>query len=233
MVNRSVVWLEFTCKNWKGKVISQMVKEDSKRERLAVYIDGFNLYHGIHASYNRTNLWLDVVKLSRTLRPDQRLVSVKYFTATVLNDAGAQSRQDHYIAALKAMNPTVLEVIYGKYQQKVKKCHQCGHKYISYEEKETDVNLATALVVDAAKGIFDTALIVSGDSDIAPAVRAAQRLRSGTFMACAFPPKRSSSELRTLLPASFVIGAKKIRNAQLPDSFSKGGKSYARPDKWN
>ncbi|MGO1666132.1 NYN domain-containing protein [Flaviflexus sp.] len=176
---------------------------------------------------------MNVVKLSRSLRPRQRLVSVKYFTSSVLNDPDAQSRQDHYLDALVAANPTILEVIHGRYQQKERRCFKCGHKYISYEEKETDVNLATSIVVDVAKDIFDTAMIVSADSDVAPAVRAARKIRSNMFIFCAFPPKRSSSELKELMPASFQIGVATIRNAQLPDKFTKNGKHYQRPDKWH
>lgn len=210
-----------------------MVNDNSQQERLAVYIDGFNLYHGVHDSSGRANLWLDVVKLSRSFRPRQRLVSVKYFTSSVLNDPDAQSRQDHYLEALTATYPTVLEVIYGRYQQKNRRCFACGHSYISYEEKETDVNLATAIVVDVAKDIFDTALIVSADSDVAPAVRAAKKIRSNMFIFCAFPPKQSSFELKELMPASFQIGSAKVRKAQLPDQFTKNGKQFQRPSKWS
>ncbi|MGO1460632.1 MAG: NYN domain-containing protein [Flaviflexus sp.] len=176
---------------------------------------------------------MNVVKLSRSLRPRQRLVSVKYFTSSVLNDPDAQSRQDHYLDALVAANPTILEVIHGRYQQTERRCFKCGHKCISYEEKETDVNLATSIVVDVAKDIFDTAMIVSADSAVAPAVRAARKIRSNMFIFCAFPPKRSSSELKELMPASFQIGVATIRNAQLPDKFTKNGKHYQRPDKWH
>lgn len=36
---------------------------------LIVYVDGFNLYHGMKAKFGRRLLWLDLVTLSTRLRP--------------------------------------------------------------------------------------------------------------------------------------------------------------------
>lgn len=197
-----------------------------------VYIDGFNLYHGLHEGRNRAHLWLDLVKLGASLRSRQRLAGVRYFTAPVLNEPAAQARQAHYIDALRSLYPAQLKVVEGRYQAKPKTCRKCGHTYTHYEEKETDVNLATSIVVDASRNVSDTALIISGDSDVAPAVRAASELNPKLFMAAAFPPKRMSQELKSLMPHSFTIGQKKIRDAQLPDEFVAGGRTFRRPAKW-
>jgi hypothetical protein len=45
-------------------------------------------------------------------------------------------------------------------------CRRCGSVWASYEEKETDANIAVALVADAAASASDIALIVSADSDL-------------------------------------------------------------------
>lgn len=37
---------------------------EKKIERLIVYVDGFNLYNGLHDAGKNTLLWLDVVKLA-------------------------------------------------------------------------------------------------------------------------------------------------------------------------
>jgi uncharacterized LabA/DUF88 family protein len=197
-----------------------------------VYVDGFNLYHGLHTNGRHAQLWLDLVKLGASLRPKQRLLCVRYFTAPVLNQPQAQARQAHYIDAMKSLHPTQISVTEGRYQAKPKTCLRCGHTYTHYEEKETDVNLATSIVVDASRKESDAALVISGDSDVAPAVRAARELNPDLFIAAAFPPNRTSQELRSLMPASFVIGQKKIRDAQLPDEFRAAGRTFHRPDKW-
>lgn len=200
---------------------------------MLVYVDGFNLYHGLHASSARRHLWLDLPGLAASLRPRSSLVSVKYFTASVLNEPAAQGRQDTYIAALLAAHPDLVEVTMGRYQQKTRRCRNCDHPWHLYEEKETDVNIAVNLVADAAAGRADTFMIVSADSDIAPAVRMAQLLNPAAFFVAAFPPKRYSNELKTLMPASFQIGRGRVASALLPDTVtSADGSSHRRPDKW-
>ncbi|WP_218162049.1 NYN domain-containing protein [Mycobacterium malmoense] len=185
-------------------------------ETLAVYVDGFNLYYGLHEVSGRRHLWLDLVALASKLRPRSALVKVKYFTAPVLNDPGAQSRQSDYLAALTAQNPGLIDIINGRYQAKPKACRRCNHSWTEYEEKETDVNIAAHLVADAALKMSDAALIVSADSDLAPAVRVARMMNPNLFIAAVFPPRRLSSELQALMPASFHLGVQRIKRSQLP-----------------
>lgn len=202
-------------------------------QTMGVYVDGFNLYHGLHDKFGRRMLWLDLVALAQSLRPTYKLEHLHYFTAPVLNDPGAASRQGIYQEALKAASPGVVQITQGRYQTKTLKCRKCGNEYRSYEEKETDVSIAANIVADAARSRFDAALIISADSDLIPAIKAARDLQPALFAVAAFPPKRNSDELKRYLPASFHIGAAKIRAAQLPASVTDGsGRVYSRPKKW-
>lgn len=202
-------------------------------EKLIVYIDGFNLYYGLRDHSRRKHLWLDVVALSRSLRPRSDLALVKYFTAPVLDDPAAAKRQARYHKAMLAQNPQILQIIQGRFQRRTVTCRECETSWITYEEKETDVNVATAVVADAALGKAEAAMIVSGDSDLAPAVRTARNVSPKIFIAAAFPPSRYSAELKSLMPASFHIAPAKIRKAQLPDVVAdESGRTYARPRKW-
>ncbi|QUB99009.1 NYN domain-containing protein [Cellulosimicrobium cellulans] len=203
-------------------------------ERLAVYVDGFNLYHGLHDKWRCRFLWLDLEAMCRALRPRSDLVAIRYFTAPVLNQPDAASRQSDYIAALKAHSSGIVSDIQGRYQTKEQVCRSCGSTYTRYEEKETDVNIAVSLVADAAEGLMDSALLVSADSDLVPAIRTARRLRPELFIAAAFPPRRYSSELKSLMPRSFQIGHNIIRQAQLPDTVThpSSGAAWTRPVKW-
>ena len=173
--------------------------------RLGVYIDGFNLYHGLKAAAGRKFLWLDVEALARTLsRPDQTLEFVKYFTADVRDAPASEARQDIYLRALETRSKTL--IYRGRFQEKNVTCRQCKKSWRTYEEKETDVAIAAALMEDAVTEQWDTALIISGDSDLCPAVRALQRLRPAKRLVAAFPPKRHSDELRRTVYAAFTIG---------------------------
>ncbi|MGH1549709.1 NYN domain-containing protein [Leifsonia poae] len=179
-------------------------------ERLVVYVDGFNLYHGLHDQFGHRYLWLDLASLARSLRPHSNLVGVEYFTASVLNDGPAQSRQDAYIEALKAANPGLLHVTMGRYQQNKRRCRSCGVSWRVYEEKETDVNIAVTLAADAIARRADAFMVISGDSDIAPAIRLAMSLNPDARFLAAFPPGRFSAELQALMPSSFHIGRARI-----------------------
>lgn len=204
-------------------------------ERLIVYVDGFNMYHGLKERSGRRLLWLDLVELSRLLRPRSSLVRVRYFTAPVLDDPAAASRQACYQSALLARNPGLIEITQGRYQKKSRSCRSCGATWTQYEEKETDVNIATALVADTATRATDSALILSADSDLAPAVRTCRSLNATMFVAAAFPPTRYSAELSKLMPASFSIGMSKLTRAQLPRTVvdPASGRAYSRPAKWS
>jgi hypothetical protein len=197
------------------------------------YVDGFNLYHGLHQGYGRRYLWLDLQHLVQRLRPHDQILAVRYFTAEVKDDADGLARQRAYLAALKANSPEV-EVVLGRYQTKRMTCRQCGSAWISYEEKETDVNIAVALVADAAASASDIALIISADSDLCPAIRTARSLDPRRRMIAAFPPRRSSFEIRSLIRKPFTLAATDIRNSLLPEVVADpaSGLIHKRPDKW-
>ncbi|GAA4693439.1 NYN domain-containing protein [Phytohabitans rumicis] len=201
--------------------------------RVRVYVDGFNLYHGMKAQFGRAFHWLDLEALGRTLlRPGQRLDLVRYFTARVREHDAGRRRQVTYLEALHAFCALV-ETQEGRFQQKTCRCFACQATWTTYEEKETDVNLAVALVEDAALDRFDIALIVSADSDLCPAIRAVRRIRPGSKIIAIFPPKRHSDELKRTADAVYWLGRDKLRQSQLPpEVITPSGIKLTRPSYW-
>ncbi len=61
--------------------------------------------------------------------------------------------------------------VLGHFKEKTRKCPSCNHRWIGHEEKETDVNIALSLLNLAYQNAFDRILIISNDSDLAPAIR--------------------------------------------------------------
>jgi uncharacterized LabA/DUF88 family protein len=198
------------------------------------YVDGFNLYYRLHAKYRRRYLWLDLAHLTHRIRPRDRIIAVRYFTALVRDDPAALARQQTYLEALRVRSGGIVGVHLGRYQSKTQQCRQCGNVWTSYEEKETDVNVAVSLVADSATAASDIALIVSADSDLCPAIRTARSLNPRRGMIAAFPPRRSSFEIRSLIPGAFTIAAADLRNSLLPEAVSDAatGRVYKRPSRW-
>lgn len=158
--------------------------------------------------------------------------AVHYFTAAVRDDPPAQARQATYLKALRT--GSAVEVVLGRFQEKHVRCNRCGHTRRTYEEKETDVNLAVALLAGAVNDVFDTALVLSADSDMCPAVRTLKRLRPAKRVIAVFPPQRRSDDLRRMVDASFTLGDAVIRNSLLPDEVvGPHGGTYRRPDHWH
>lgn len=202
--------------------------------RVAVYVDGFNLYFGLRAKYDRKYLWLDLHTLATgLLRRDQTLEQVTYFTARVRNDPQGEQRQSDYLDALRERSP-LIKIKDGRFQEKSRRCRRCGSAWTVFEEKETDVNIAVALLADAVRDRFDTALVVSADSDLCPAVRETKSLFPMKRIIAAFPPSRHSAELKRVVDGFMFIGDDKIRQAQLPDEVvTKAGIILRRPKHWS
>lgn len=201
--------------------------------RISMYVDGFNLYHGLHDATGRRDLWLDLESLAHSLlRPGQELVAVHYFTALV-QGSGALRRQETYLAALEGHgNCTTVHV--GRFQHKPAQCRFCGKSWVSYEEKESDVALAVQAVADVAQQLTDQAWFLSGDSDMIPSVRTIKRLDPNVRAVAVFPPRRSSVELGQVVDGRLRLFDKTPRKHQLPKSVwnASRAENLPRPAYW-
>lgn len=201
--------------------------------RVAAYVDGFNLYFGLKARHGRRYLWLDLQALALGLmRPGQTLEQITYFTARVRNDPEGLQRQSDYLDALASHSPLVT-IVDGRFQEKPRHCRNCGAAWTVYEEKETDVSIAAALIEDAVLDRYDTALLISADSDLCPAIITMKRLRPEKRIIAAFPPRRHSADLKYAVDGYLPIGDDKIRKAQLPpEVVNNAGITLRRPKHW-
>lgn len=202
--------------------------------RVVAYVDGFNLFFGLRTARLKRFYWLDVQALATNLlKPGQALVGTHYFTSRIRDDGtndGDRKRQATYIDALKIRGIAIHE---GHYLIKTRTCRQCGSQWTDYEEKETDVNIATQLLVDAFDDVYDVALVLSGDSDLTTPIRRVRERFGAKRVIVAFPPRRNSAELRRHASGFLTIGEDKIRVSQLPDVVvTPEGFELHRPDHW-
>lgn len=202
-----------------------------KKERVIVYIDGFNLYFGIVEAGYGSNKWLDVKKLTQSLlQSNQEIIQVKYFTSRVGNDPEKQKRQSTYIEALESIG---VKVYYGHYQRGTVECNRCGNIWPTYSEKMTDVNIATQIIIDAYKDNYDMAMLVSGDSDLVPPIKVIHENFKQKRVFVVFPPKRHNSSVSLVAKGSMTIGRKKLADSQLPNEVQKtDGYILRKPSEW-
>ena len=204
--------------------------------RVAVYVDGFNLYYGLRSKGWRRYYWLDLHRLSEQfLMTGQRLALVHYFTAGVFaepHDPEKPVRQNTYLEALETL-PN-LHIHQGYHVAMEQRCFACGAVWQTYEEKTTDVNIAVELLGDAQDDVFDTAIVVSGDGDLAGPIRAVRQRYPQKRVVVAFPPGRHSAGLRNTATAFFTIGRNALRDSQFPQQVTKAdGYVLTRPNRWN
>lgn len=165
------------------------------QERVICFIDGFNLYHAIHYLKAPHLKWVNLWSLSSVfIRPkSQQLNSVYYFSAYADWRPDAKSRHLRYVKALVLAGVTP---VMGKFKQKDRKCPKCKHEWHSHEEKETDVNIALALLNLAYQNKYDRAFLISNDSDLAPAIHMVRNCFPEKQITTIVPPHyRHSNEL--------------------------------------
>ena len=207
------------------------------RQRTIIYIDGFNLYYG--ALKGTLHKWLNLDRYFALLRPHDDIKTIKYFTALV--DGPARLRQETYIKALTTL--PLGEVILGKFKRKRVHCNEssCGHVgnrlFETVEEKCTDVNIAVSMLDDAYQNACDQFVLVSGDSDLVPAV-AVIRVRFPTKRVIVYVPHISVTrgyavELRSAATINRDLPLHLLPRAQFPTNIADGsGGLITKPPAW-
>lgn len=206
-------------------------KNAKKVERLIVYVDGFNLYFGMLEAGFENCKWLSIRKLiNNLLKPGRQLQVIKYFMSRVSNNPDKQKRQSTYLEALETEG---VEITYGRYQVNDVECHRCGHIWREPNEKMTDVNIATQMIIDAYQDNYDTAILISGDSDLFPPIKAVHGNFNNKRVTVFFPPKRFNNSVSIVAKGSLVIGRKKLVDSQFDvEVAKKGGFILRKPSEW-
>jgi uncharacterized LabA/DUF88 family protein len=198
--------------------------------RTSVYIDGFNLFYGIlkKSPYK----WLDLKALCLNTLPNEcELIEINYYTAMVKGAPGKAERQNIYFEALRNHIPEFRYVL-GWYQIQAKELpeaiqtgtdrrgkpvYRAGKKVLvlKREEKKTDVNIATEMLNDAWRNKFDCAVLISNDSDLAPALLATKQ--RGKIIGIATTTVKPTGNLQKLADFHRHITKHIVKYCQLPE----------------
>lgn len=203
----------------------------TKKERVVVYVDGFNLYFGMLDAGLDYCKWLNLKTLvTNLLQTNQELIEIKYFTSRVSNNPDKQKRQNTYIEALESSD---VKIYYGNYQKDSIECRRCNNIWPTYNEKMTDVNIATQILIDAYQDKYDMAMLISGDSDLVPPIRAVHEIFNTKRVFVAFPPKRHNQSVSLIAKGSLTIGRKKLVDSQFSEEITKkDGYILKKPKDW-
>ena len=209
------------------------------------YIDGFNLYYGSLKTRYPQYRWLDIQALCENLVPNQRVNRVHYFTALLSNTANddlVELRQQTHLRALATL-PKV-EIHYGKFETRrrrmplwepVRNVNAPQMVWVSHtEEKRSDVNLATYLLIDACYDDFDEAVVISNDSDLVEPITAVKdRFHKRIGVVNPDDAYKRSADLQDAGSWDFqTIYKRYLRDNQLPDRVADGGGAFGKPSRW-
>ena len=159
------------------------------------YIDGFNLYHAIHRLNDPRLKWYNIkILVQRYLQSKDSLRNIYFYTAKP--EHCNERVQERFLKYTKALQEIGINIVLGKFKRKEKNLNitkiftkrfsagkeekkflspqtlnsNCKYFYLGHEEKETDVNIALDLIDHAHQNICDKFVLVTGDSDLKPAV---------------------------------------------------------------
>ena len=213
----------------------------SRPPRVAVLIDGFNLYHSLQG--DSSSKWLDPCKLIKSAMAQQaeavKIISIHYFTALPLHlslvDPARLARHRIYLRALSAQRNPRIEIHLGRIRSQSIEISQGRSKTRGriWKEKGTDIALAVKLFELAMTDAFDKFIIVSGDADYGPLAKGFTRMYPHRRLIFAFPFLRVSNELLNLAPGSLILTQANYRASRLPDELSlPSGKKLHCPSEW-
>lgn len=204
-------------------------------QRIVVFVDGFNLYHSLCKIARRdgtdTVKWVDLSKLCQLYvgHQTEKIEEILYFTALCTWDQRKKERHRWYTYLLEK---TGVEVIWGKYNEVTRKfTHSNEIKevlppdcktpdkliYKTFEEKKTDVNIALKIFEYAMLDKFDKAIVVSGDSDLIPALEMVKKHYPSKKFTVLLPWKTKGAAICKVAGDSHKIRPQNIESSLFPE----------------
>ena len=138
--------------------------------KVSIFIDGNNFYYGLKTIYgnSRNLIAFDFEKFCNFLANKRNIVTIFYYNAPLditkdLEKYKSQQRFFDKIQRIKNFKLVLCKLI-------KRRMPESNESY--YIIKEDDIHMAVDLVKGAYKGLYDVAIVVSGDGDFVPAVKA-------------------------------------------------------------
>ena len=147
-------------------------------ERVAIFIDGSNLYHSLQENCGRFDV--DFAAFGQRLTDGRELLRIYYYNVLRDSDRDPQAYQDQQKFLTALHNTPYIETRLGSSKMR-------GQITV---EKGIDIMVATDLLKFAWDDLYDVAILVSGDGDFAYAVETVKNMGKHVEVA-AFTPNLS------------------------------------------
>lgn len=182
------------------------MKEDPKKVKMAIYIDGSNLYFSIKKTFNYK---IDIEKFCKKIVGNNELVKINYYIAPVeqFSNPKMYAEQQSFFEKLRKIEK--LSIIFGRLEKRKKD----GELY--YVEKASDVNLALELALNAQEGIYNEAYLISNDGDFSGAVSSAIKFGKKVIYVAIGNKKSISHHLKKVASRTFYITKEFIFDCKL------------------
>jgi len=136
-----------------------------------------------------------------------------------------------------------VNVVLGRFKRKQIEglCPSCPlpkpQYFFTYEEKRTDVNIALWMLHDAQHDLCDRMVLISGDSDLVPAIAMTKEHRPDMQIVVYVPARNvvrgAAVELRAIADRSKLLPLQILRAAQFPPELTtSSGLVIKKPDTW-
>jgi hypothetical protein len=208
------------------------------------YIDAFNLYYG--CLKNSANKWLNLVEFCRLSfpPPTNQLNRVRYFTAHVKpypSDPQQPVRQQTFLGALATLPE--LSIHLGQYRKSRTNLRLVNPPpggpdtavVWKSEEKGSDVNLATYLLLDAFQDDYEAAVVVSNDSDLLEPIRLVRQVlhKRVVVLFLILPGRHGGNQLKAVASHHENIDPAHLAAAQFPPIVTdQHGRQIRKPAAW-
>jgi uncharacterized LabA/DUF88 family protein len=181
---------EVTCASERGVQVFCFSDKIETMKRAHIFIDGGNFYHLVLKKLGITELDFDFERFAIFLANDRTIAEMgkRYYIGTVPEKEGdqkskeAMSKQTTLFDTLKKTDWQIKTSKLRRRNEEInidarvlnyERIRALGIEKIEYErfrEKGIDVKLATDLIVGAIDNKYDTAILVSSDGDLIPAL---------------------------------------------------------------
>lgn len=207
--------------------------------------NGFNLYYSALRRRFPDCKWLDVRALAETVFSEDEIARVLYFSARAFgrpDNPREVMRQQMYFRALTTRH---VEIYLGQFRSGarwMRRSEPCPHgancpvggqniRVLVSQEKGSDVNLASHLLMDAFRGDCELAIVLTNDTDLVEPIRMV-RDDLGLKVALLSPSENPARALRDRVDVIKRIRHGALRSSRLPQVLSDSKGEIHRPRAW-